>query len=409
VSTAVALRSAALLLAALLGASGCASSGGPAKGSSTPATSGSGTAAPALSDPTLRSALIGLALGSAAGPIGSVVGAGIGYAHGLYAKREMRRQAEREAVRQKEIEQDLARQVGGSQGDGAPADPGVALVRDHLESMRRPAPLDTSGGQGVRIVEDHMAPARAVASRPESPSPAPRADAEGFVPVYAGTRLVRRERDTNGDGKPDVIVHLGEDGRPVRREESSQLDGRFDTVTHYRDGRIARRESDTDGDGQPDLRAEYDEQERPARTEALVAPGRKLVQEYADGRLAREEWRRLPEDRVETRLTYADGRVVEKEEDSTGSGVLDVVSVLDEQGRVVRQGRRTAEGRLAAWRYFAPEGGAVLREEELAPDGQVTAIAYYENGRLARRELYELDEALIMRTQPAPRVSEIDG
>ena len=141
----------------------------------------------------------------------------------------------------------------------------------------------------------------------------------------------------------------------------------------------------------------------------LLAADRKLVQEYADGRLAREEWRRLPEDRVETRLTYADGRVVQKEEDSTGGGVLDVVSTFDEQGRVVKQGRRTAEGRLAAWRYFAPEDGAVVREEELAPDGQVTAVAYYENGRLARRELYELDETLLRRTLPAPRLSEPDG
>ena len=403
----MALRAAALLLAALLACTACATGGGQAGGSSAPGASGSGTSIPAAGDPTLRSTLLGLAIGSAAGPIGSLVGAGIGYAHGLYARREMQRQIEREVGRQQRIDEELARQVEERQGDGAVrSQPGVAVVRDHQEGERPTSPAAASAGQGVRIVEDHLAPARAVASRPEPTPPTPRVDAEGFTLTYEGSRLVRRERDTNGDGRPDVVVHHGSDGRPTRREESSRMDGRFDTVTHYRDGRLARRESDTDGDGRPDLLAEYDDQERPARTESLLAPDRKMVQVYADGRLSREEWRRLPDDRVETRLTYADGRVMEKEEDSTGGGVLDVVSLFDEQGRVVKQGRRTAAGRVTTWRYFAPEGGAVVREEELAPDGQVTAVAYYDNGRLTRRELYELDEALIMRTLPAPRLSD---
>jgi hypothetical protein len=401
-------RLAGLLLAALLAGTGCATGGTSATGSSAPV-SGAGTEAPATADPGVRSALIGLALGSAGGPIGSVIGAGLGYLHGLYARWQTHRQSEREGVRQQQIDDELEREVERRQGEAAarpPADQGVAVVRDHQAGQTPPPPANGSAGQGVRIVQDHLTPAPTVAPRPPSGPPASRVDAEGFVPVYAGTRLVRRERDIDGDGRPDVIVHYGDDGRPVRREESSQLDGRFDTVSHYRNGRIARRESDTDGDGRPDLWAEYDEQERPARTEALLASDRKLVRVYAEGRVAREEWRRLPEDRVESRLTYANGRVVEREEDSTGAGVLDVIWVFDEQGRVVKQGRRTAEGRVAIWRYFAPDGDTVVREEELAADGEVTAVAYYENGRLARRELYVLDDALLKRTVPPPRLAD---
>jgi hypothetical protein len=414
----VALRLAALLLAALLAGTGCATGGTSAKGSSAPASgagsgtsakgssapaSGAGTAGSTPTDPGLNSALASLGLGSAAGPIASLIGAGMDYLHGLFSRPPTNEKGERGGARQQQIDADLEREVERHQREATvrpPVEQGVAIVRDHQAGQPPSGPGDRSPGQGVRILKDHLAPA------PTSSRPAPRVDADGFVPIYAGSRLVRRERDIDGDGRPDVIVHYGADGRPVRREESSQLDGRFDTVTHYRDGRIARRESDTDGDGRPDLWTEYDAQERPARTEALLAPSRKVVQVYAEGRIAREEWRRLPEDRVERRLTYANGRVVEREEDSTGAGVLDVISIFDAQGRLMKQGRRTAEGRVAVWRYFAPDGGTVVREEELGTDGQVTAVAYYENGRLARRELYVLDDALLQRTLPAPRLTE---
>jgi hypothetical protein len=405
-------RLAGPLLAALLAGTGCAAGGFPVKPSSPPASSSrAGTEVPAPADPGGGSARSGTALGSAAGSIGSVIDHALGYLHGLYDRwqTQVHEPRGREGVRQRKIDEDLEREVEGRQGGGAtvrpPVEQGVAIVRDHQAGRTPPKPVGQSQGQGVRIVEDHLASARPGASRREPGPPAPRVDADGYVPVYEKGRLVRRERDIDGDGRPDVIVYYGDDGRPVRGEESSRLDGRFDTVSHYRNGRMTRRESDTDGDGRPDLWTEYDDQERPTRTEALLPSDRKLVRVYVEGRLAREEWRRLPQDRVQTRLTYANGRVVEREEDSTGAGVLDVISVFDEHGRVVKQGHRTAAGRVAVWRYFAPDG-AVVREEELAADGQVTAIAYYENGRLARRELYVVDDALLQRSRPAPRLTE---
>jgi hypothetical protein len=205
----------------------------------------------------------------------------------------------------------------------------------------------------------------------------------------------------NKDGRPDTIVHYDADGGIVRREESWRLDGRIDIWTYYTAGRIMRREADTRGEG-VDLRVYYDGSGGMTRTEALVEPGRKLVQVFTGGQMTREEWWRQPGDVPETVLTYRDGKVAQKEEDSTGSGRLDLVSVFDASGRLVKQGRRAGEDRIVSWRHFDLDG-TLVREEELGVGGTVVAVSFYEGGRLTRRELYELDEGLFKR---APRVSD---
>jgi len=292
---------------------------------------------------------------------------------------------------------------------------GLIVVKDHLaEEPARPEAAGARGGAapGVAAVEDHLAGSRR-APAPGSPPPAPASpaagqgpalarapsdglDAEGFRAIYEGGRLVRRERDANGDGAPDVIVYYGEDGQPVRREESSRLDGRIDTWTYYAHGQIERKESDTDGDGTVDLWAYYGPQGDLARLDSLVDPRRRVAQFYAGGKVVAEEWWREPRGPLQARLTYRDGVVAQKEEDSTGSGRLDRVSFFDGAGRLVRQGHKDGDGQFVAWRYFDAQG-TLTREEELGKDGAVVAVSHYENGRLARRAFYELDDRLIQR------------
>ena len=45
-----------------------------------------------------------------------------------------------------------------------------------------------------------------------------------------------------------------------------------------------------------------------------------------------------------------------------------------------------------SWRYFDP--GGLVREEELRKDGELVTVSIFEDGRLTRKELYELDEDL---------------
>ena len=387
------------------GASGPSGSGTGQPGSSpsSPTTAGgrSGRVPPRTSTDTVeRAALMGLAFGAPFGLIGAGAGALIGFIYGNLAKREADAKANEEAKRQETMDADLERQIAEQKAGGgstAGRKQGVTVVKDHLANRPgAPAVASTPSPSGQNAGE----PARGTATGPRTPTAD--TDADGFRPVYEGGRLVRRERDAQGDGRPDTILHYGVDGQLVRREDASRLDGRMDLWTHYANGKMKSRESDTRGTGQVDLWIYYDDDGRVARAESLLENDVKLTQIFTDGQVTREEWRRLPDGELTAVATHEAGKLVQREEDSTGRGRLDLVSVFDPAGRLVKQGRRTEEGWLMSWRHFDP-AGRVVREEELGKDGEIVTISFFEEGRLMRKELYVLDEELIRR---APRVPE---
>ena len=351
-----------------------------------------------------RAALMGFMFGSPFGPIGAGAGTILGFIYGHLARRDAEKKAEADAQRQEAADADLERQIderntsgaGRTEAKATPArKQGVIIVKDHLaDSPGRPPagpPADSSGTGGGQPTPQ-TGVARALP---------PDADADGFRPIYEGGRLVRRERYAQGNRRPDTVLHYGADGQLVRREESSRLDGRMDMWAHYANGKLVRREADTRGTGLADLWIYYDEGGNVARAEALLEDGRKLTQVFVDGQVAREEWRRHPGGELSAIATHQDGKVVQREEDSTGRGRLDLVSVFDPSGRLVKQGRRADEGWLMSWRYFGPAGG-VVREEELRKDGELVTVSIFEDGRLTRKELYELDEDSLKRAPLVP-------
>lgn len=307
----------------------------------------------------LSSAATGAAVGAMGGPIGMAVGAGLGLLHGLWAKKKYEEHARAEAERQRAMDRELERQMATQRPGGPPNptgdDQGVLFVKDHLAGE---AP---SASPRVPERETQVA---AVGGRDTGVAPAPDGvDAEGFRAVFDGSRLVRRERRA-ADGRVEQALHYDTRGRLVRRDDSSRGDGRLDTSAFYADGVLQRKESDTDGDGSVDVWAFYDGVGDLARLETLVN-GRRRTEVYRAGRVAER----------------LDG---------------DLLSVFDEAGHLVKQGRKGAGDRMLAWRYFEPSG-AVVREEEFGGDGRLSAVAHYEAGRLVRRELYEIDEAAFSR------------
>jgi hypothetical protein len=309
-------------------------------------------------DPLLNSAATGAIVGSMGGPIGMAIGAGVGVLHGLWAKKKQEQQARADAERQRAMDRELEREMAAQR-------PGGPSVAD-------------SEGQGVLIVSDHLAetpsaspatPDRPtqVASVPPAEAAAPArgaVDAGGFRPVYEGTRLVRHEHRAP-DGLVDVVLHYDTRGRVVRRDESSRLDGRLDTSASFIDGVLQRKDSDTDGDGTRDVWAYYDGAGELTRMESLASGGGRRTEVYRGGRVA---------ERLEG----------------------DLLSVFDDAGRLVKQGRKGAGDRMLAWRYFEANGD-VTKEEEFDTDGGLSAVAHYERGRLVRRELYEVDESAFTR------------
>jgi antitoxin component YwqK of YwqJK toxin-antitoxin module len=314
-------------------------------------------------DPILNSAAMGAALGAAGGPIGMAIGAGVGILHGLWTKRKYEEQARAEQERQRAMDRELEREMAAQRAGGGPG-------------------ADTEEGQGVLIVADNLASdsasasptterATQVASLPPAPSResaaarAPDAvDTEGFRAIYEGKRLVRREHRAP-DGSVDVVLHYDERGRIVQRDESSRMDGRLDTSAHYADGTLQRKESDTDGDGKPDVWAFYDGTGELTRLESVASDGRRQIEQYRAGRVA---------ERLEG----------------------DLLSVFDDAGRLVKQGRKGNGEKMLAWRYYEPSG-TVTREEEFDAEGKLSAVAHYEGGRVVRRELYQIDEQAFKR------------
>ena len=307
----------------------------------------------------LSSAATGAAVGAMGGPIGMAVGAGLGLLHGLWAKKKYEEHARAEAERQRAMDRELERQMATQRPGGPPSptgeEQGVLFVKDHLAAE---AP---SASPRVPERETQVA---AVPGRDAGVVPARDGiDAEGFRPVFGGSRLVRRGRRA-ADGSVEQVLHYDTRGRLVRRDDASRSDGRLDTSAFYADGVLQRKESDTDGDGNVDVWAFYDGVGDLARLETLVNGSRRTE-------------------------VYRAGRVAERLDG-------DLLSVFDEAGQLVKQGRKGAGDRMLAWRYFEPSG-AVVREEEFGDDGRLSAVAHYEAGRLVRRELYEIDEAAFSR------------
>ncbi|MGH7478469.1 MAG: FG-GAP repeat domain-containing protein, partial [Candidatus Methylomirabilales bacterium] len=211
------------------------------------------------------------------------------------------------------------------------------------------------------------------------------------------------ERDVNGDGKPDILRYYNGTGRLTRQEEDSRLTGRVDTWTFYEDGRPVRKESDTNGDGKVDFWAFYDSSGDVVRTEADTDHDghRDRVTLYAKGEVTQEQHYSPGLDPARAIITYAGGQPPRKEEDTDGDGRMDRLTEYDGSGRVTKVSRNPVKaGSYALVAHYQPKTGEILREEEdLNGDGRIDIISYYQQGRLIRREFFDLPEVAALTRQ----------
>lgn len=248
-----------------------------------------------------------------------------------------------------------------------------ALIEKELERQRAlegqvlgsssPAPSTTpsTGNQttaGVGQTPPRSQPARpaekidvASINKPTQPAPAP----APFKNVEV--------RDINGDGIPDLWIYYNpqKPGEIIRQEEATKGDGRVDTWSYFKDGKLQRREIDTRGQGQPTT-----------------------VYYYADDKIAREERDEQGQGRMTYRATYDDGRLAKVERDSTGVGRTDT------------------------WVYYdtKQDGEFVLKEErDLNGDGVADIWTYYENGRVTRRDVSAVGLEILAKQEQLPNAA----
>jgi hypothetical protein len=158
----------------------------------------------------------------------------------------------------------------------------------------------------------------------------------------------------------------------IAEEKDTQGDCRMDSWSYYarrgdQAGRLTRQARDSDFDGKPDLLVAFDAEQR-IRSQELAGPGgrpskkifldaagselRQCIDSRGDGRFdlvvfrdgdaLRETWAVNAEDpgedpRADRRDFYEGGRLARAEIDTRGNGRPDVVQYLDESESVLRQ------------------------------------------------------------------------
>jgi antitoxin component YwqK of YwqJK toxin-antitoxin module len=238
--------------------------------------------------------------------------------------------------------------VSSAPPGGAPAT-SHASIADELASLQRHVAPRSAPGSAPATAADGSPDG--VADRVEDRNGDGRPDLWQY---RSNGALVRELFDQNGDGRVDhTIRYDAATGKKTLEEEDTNLDGRIDSWTEFRDGQVARRRQDTNGDGEPD-------------TWTL----------YRSGQLARVEEDRNGEGFRDRTQYYRGGHLAREVEDANGDGRPDRVTVYDasEQARE--------------------------RTEDLDGDGMIDARSFFEHGKLVRREL--VDESLT----PAPLVEE---
>jgi hypothetical protein len=152
-------------------------------------------------------------------------------------------------------------------------------------------------------------------------------------------------KDLNNDGIADLWIYYSpqKPDEVLRQEESSKLDGRVDTWSYFKDGKLVRRDVDNHGHGRPDAIYYYDDQ-----------------------KIVREERDETGQGRMTYRADYHDGRVARVEKETRGNGRPDLWVIYD----------------------TSIDGEVLVKEErDLNGDGFPDLWSHYNRGRLVRRDL----------------------
>jgi hypothetical protein len=201
---------------------------------------------------------------------------------------------------------------------------------------------------------------------------------------YREGQAIRRSQDPSGRGQPDRIIHYsprpapssapGSEPVPVRIEEDTSGDGRFDTVLFFENGVHRRSERDQDGNGAPDIWIFNDESGQILRREEDRSGdgGADFVVHFREGVARRVEIRRPP---------------------SAGQkpGCIEVTSWLNKHGDVIAEEKDThGDCRMDTWSYYASgggDGGRLTRQARDSDfDGRADLLVSFDSQRRIRSQ-----------------------
>jgi antitoxin component YwqK of YwqJK toxin-antitoxin module len=225
-------------------------------------------------------------------------------------------------------------------------------------------------------------------------------DAEGRIVQTAffndREQPVRIERDTTAKGRFDTIYHF-KDGRLTSSESDRDGDGNPDDKASFQEGKPLRRQMDTDGDGRFDQITEYDAQGLPAasRHDANGDGRWEIHQTYTKGVIQTQQVDENNDGRFDRLIVYQNGVPCEQRLDTNGDQRMDVITQYrssawqpNEPGqRILQTQDRNGDGRPDIQIIFDEAGGRRLVKLDTDSNGQTDTWQYYEDDRLVRQEV----------------------
>jgi hypothetical protein len=189
-------------------------------------------------------------------------------------------------------------------------------------------------------------------------------------------------QDTNYDGLLDSQYSYGPKGEILTSIEDTDHDGVPDRWVKFVSGRGTEVEVDRNNDGTRD---------------GFIA--------YQNDTLAYEQFDDDNNGKIDRRVEYANRTRSVEMEDANADGTMDLWTYYEPGGRPTRiekdtrgaDGKSGSDGKPDIIEYYAgtAPGSMVIerKEEDTDGDGQVDVVAYYENGKLARKEILKAKSA----------------
>jgi hypothetical protein len=262
----------------------------------------------------------------------------------------------------------LERELEQRGGSTRSSQSGPALEAGQASSVAPQRPRSSIADELAALrggTSDTAAPAPPEGAAPQSAAPQSAAPRAALPSAAVSATPADRVLDQDGDGQADHWIYLSQ-GRPAREQFDDNGDGRPDR-TLLRDpasGEQQRVEEDRNGDGVTDV-----------------------LSEYKGGQLARIR-RDMDLDGVPDAWSfYRAGELMREEQDPDGDGFRNRVA-LYQAGRLrLEREDRDGDGRVDRLTRYDAEERMLQRDEDQDGDGLVDARAYYEGGKLVRREL----------------------
>jgi len=206
--------------------------------------------------------------------------------------------------------------------------------------------------------------------------------------TYGAERVVRQDAD--GDGRIDRVAHLDASGNVILLEVDIDGDEFFETRQVYEKSVLVRIEKDTDRNGKPD-ETHFFENGKRSRQEKTGSKGRITDVVLFDQEERPLRWERdtTGDGRMDTISEYREGKIQRITRDTTGDGRVNIWQDFQNEQPKEQRTDHDGDGRLDQVVIYDSQGQPEKSLHDLDGDGRMETVRFYRKGELVRQEVDE--------------------